>query len=79
MNQKIKIGNLTVEVFFNEYDKKNKTRKQIAGHQLNRYDRVAIDRGLDSTDFGEFYRYENGDVEITGMFNVVDSREDELE
>lgn len=78
MNQRIKIGNLTVECFFNEYDKVNKTRKQIEGHQLTRQDRLAIDRGLDDTDFGEFYRHEKGDVEITGMFNVVDSREDEL-
>jgi hypothetical protein len=78
MNQKINIGNLTVEVFFNEYDKKNKTQKQISGHELTRQDRAAIDRGLDDTDFGEFYRYENGDIEITGMFNVVDSRADEL-
>jgi|TARA_R110000868_G_scaffold823_3_gene6189 hypothetical protein len=79
MNQKIKIGNLTVDVFFNEYDKVNKTRKQIAGHELTRQDKAAIDRGLDSTDFGEFYKYENGDVEITGMFNVINSREDELD
>ena len=78
MTQKIKIGNLTVEVFFNEYDKKNKTQKQIPGHELTRQDRAAIDRGLDDTDFGEFYRYESGDIEITGMFNVVDSRADEL-
>lgn len=79
MNQKIKIGNLTVDVFFNEYDKVLKTRKQIPGHQLTSRDRNAISNGLDDTDFGEFYKYENGDVEITGMFNVVDSREDELD
>ena len=79
MTQKIKIGNLTVEVFFNEYDKKNKTRKQIAGHEITMKDRYAINNGLDDTDFGEFYKYENGDIEITGMFNVVDSREDELD
>jgi hypothetical protein len=79
MTQKIKIGNLTVEVFFNEYDKKNKTRKQIAGHDITMKDRYAINNGLDDTDFGEFYKYENGDIEITGMFNVVDSREDELD
>lgn len=79
MTQKIKIGNLTVEVFFNEYDKKNKTQKQIAGHELTMRDRNAINNGLDDTDFGEFYKYQNGDIEITGMFNVVDSREDELD
>ena len=79
MTQKIKIGNLTVEVFFNEYDKKNKTRKQIAGHEITMKDRYAINNGLDDTDFGEFYKYENGDIEIIGMFNVVDSREDELD
>jgi hypothetical protein len=79
MTQKIKIGNLTVEVFFNEYDKKNKTQKQIAGHDITMKDRYAINNGLDDTDFGEFYKYENGDIEITGMFNVVDSREDELD
>lgn len=78
MNQRIKIGNLTVECFFNEYDKVNKTRKQIPGHEITRQDRAAIDRGLDDTDFGEFYRYESGDIEITGMFNVVDNYEDEL-
>lgn len=79
MNQKIKIGNLTVDVFFNEYNKKNKTRKQIPGHELTTRDRYAINNGLDDTDFGEFYKYENGDIEVTGMFNVVDSREDELD
>ena len=79
MTQKIKIGNLTVEVFFNEYDKKNKTQKQIAGHDITMRDRYAINNGLDDTDFGEFYKYENGDIEITGMFNVVDSRENELD
>lgn len=73
MNQRIKIGNLTIECFFNEYNKVNKTRKQIPGHELTKQDRLAIDRGLDDTDFGEFYRYENDDVEITGMFNVVDN------
>lgn len=79
MTQKIKIGSLTVEVFFNEYDKKNKTQRQIAGHDITMKDRYAINNGLDDTDFGEFYKYENGDIEITGMFNVVDSREDELD
>ena len=79
MTQKIKIGNLTVEVFFNEYDKKNKTQKQIAGHDLTMRDRYAINNGLDDTDFGEFYKYENGDIEITGMFNVVDSEYNELD
>jgi hypothetical protein len=79
MTQKIKIGNLTVEVFFNEYDKKNKTQRQIAGHDITMKDRYAINNGLDDTDFGEFYKYENGDIEVTGMFNVVDSREDELD
>ena len=73
MTKRIKIGNLTVEVFFNEYDKVKKTRKQIAGHELTRQDRAAIDRGLDDTDFGEFYKYEDSVKEITGMFNVVDS------
>jgi hypothetical protein len=71
MTQRIKISNLTVEVFFNEYDKNLKTRKQIPGHELTSRDRAAIDRGLDDTDFGEFYRFENSDIEITGMFNVV--------
>ena len=79
MTQKIKIGSLTVEVFFNEYDKKNKTQRQIAGHDITMKDRYAINNGLDDTDFGEFYKYENGDIEITGMFNVVDSRGDELD
>ena len=79
MNKKIKIGNLTVEIFFNEYDKKRKTRKQIPGHQLTIQDKRAIDNGLDDTDFGEFYRYDNRDVEIVGMFNVIDSECNELE
>jgi len=79
MNQKIKVGNLTIEVFFNEYNKKNKTQKQIAGHDITMRDRYAINNGLDDTDFGEFYKYENGDIKITGMFNVVDSRENELD
>jgi hypothetical protein len=77
MNQKIKIGSLTVDVFFNEYDKNLKTRKQIPGHELTKQDRLAINRGLDDTDFGEFYRFENKDKEITGMFNVVMSDEED--
>ncbi len=76
MNQKIKIGSLTGDVFFNEYDKNLKTRKQIPGHELTRQDRGAINNGLDDTDFGEFYRFEDKDKEITGMFNVVMSEED---
>ena len=75
MNQKIKIGNLTVDVFFNEYDKNLKTRVQIPGHELTKQDKLAINRGLDDTDFGEFYRFENKDKEITGMFNVIDAEE----
>jgi hypothetical protein len=78
MNQRVKIGNLTIDVFFNEYNKKNKTRRQIEGHQVSKYDMMAIDRGLDDTDFGEFYRFENCDIEVTGMFNVIDARENEL-
>lgn len=77
MTQRIKMGTLTVEVFFNEYDKNLKTRKQIPGHEITRQDRLAIDRGLDDTDFGEFYRYEDKDKEITGMFNVVESSEED--
>lgn len=76
MTQTIKIGNLTVEVFFNEYDKVTKTRKQIPGHELTKQDKLAIDRGLDDTDFGEFYRYEDKTKEITGMFNVKDMHDE---
>jgi hypothetical protein len=77
MTQRIKMGTLTVEVFFNEYDKNLKTRKQIPGHEITRQDRLAIDRGLDDTDFGEFYRYEDKDKEVTGMFNVVEPKEED--
>lgn len=76
MTQTIKVGSLTVEVFFNEYDKVNKTRKQISGPELTRQDKKAIDRGLDDTDFGEFYRYEDENKEITGMFNVKDMHDE---
>lgn len=76
MTQTIKVGNLTIEVFFNEYDKIAKTRKQIPGHELTRQDKLAIDRGLDDTDFGEFYRYEDENKEITGMFNVKDMHDE---
>jgi hypothetical protein len=77
MNQRIKIGNLTVDVFFNEYDKNAKTRKQIPGHTLTSQDRAAINRGLDDTDFGEFYRFEDKNKEITGMFNIVDTGQED--
>ena len=76
MTQTLKVGSLTVEVFFNEYDKVAKTRKQIPGHELTRQDKLAIDRGLDDTDFGEFYRYEDENKEITGMFNVKDMHDE---
>jgi hypothetical protein len=79
MTQRIKMGTLTVEVFFNEYDKNLKTRKQIPGHEITRQDRLAIDRGLDDTDFGEFYRYEDSEKEITGMFNVIDNTDNDDE
>ena len=75
MNQKIKIGNLTVDCFVNEYDKATKTQKQIPCAEISRQDRAAIDRGLDDTDFGEFFRIENKDKIITGMFNVVMAEE----
>lgn len=78
MNQRIKIGNLTVEVFFNEYDPVTKTQIQVYGHELTSKDRAAINNGLDDTDFGEFYKAEVGDKIVTGMFNVVEfSEEDE--
>lgn len=77
MNQKLKIGNLTIDVFFNEYDKNLKTRKQIPGHELTKTDKLSINKGLDDTDFGEFYRYETRDKEITGMFNVVMADEED--
>jgi hypothetical protein len=77
MNQKIKIGNLTVDCFMNEYDKTNKTQKQIQCPPISSRDRAAIDRGLDDTDFGEFYRFEDKDKIITGMFNVVDTAEED--
>lgn len=77
MNQIIKIGNLTVDCFFNEYDKATKTQKQIAGHELNKFDRAAINRGLDDTDFGEFYRFEDKDKIVTGMFNVIDTTQED--
>ena len=77
MTQTIKIGNLTVEVFFNEYDKNLKTRKQISGHELTKQDRLAINKGLDDTDFGEFYKFEDKNKEITGMFNVIMAEEDD--
>ena len=77
MNQRIKVGNLTVEVFFNEYDHITQTQKQIYGHELTSRDRAAINNGLDDTDFGEFYRAEVGDKIVTGMFNVVESTEED--
>lgn len=76
MTQTIKVGSLTIEVFFNEYDKIAKIRKQIPGHELTKQDKLAINRGLDDTDFGEFFRYEDGSKEITGMFNVKDMHDE---
>ena len=77
MTQKITIGNLTIECFFNEYDKTTKTQKQIPGHELNKFDRAAINRGLDDTDFGEFYRFEDKNKIVTGMFNVIDTAQED--
>lgn len=79
MNQVIKVGTLTVDVFFNEYDKSLKTRKQIYGHEVTQRDKMLISKGLDDTDFGEFYRYEDSEKEITGMFNVIDGGNDDEE
>jgi hypothetical protein len=73
MTQRLKIGNLTVEAFFNQYDKNSKKQIQIPGHPLTVQDRVAINNGLDDTDFGEFYQFENEDIKITGCFQVVES------
>ena len=77
MNQKIKVGNLTVDCFFNEYDKATKTQKQIKGHELTSRDRAAINNGLDDTDFGEFYRFEDDNKIVTGMFNVIDTAQED--
>jgi hypothetical protein len=77
MTQRIKIGQLTVDVFFSSYDKLTKKRTQIPGHDLTRYDLQAINRGLDDTDFGEFYHYSDSEKEITGAFSVVDTDQDE--
>jgi hypothetical protein len=77
MNQRIKIGNLTVECFMNEYDKATKTQKQIQCPPISSRDRVAIDRGLDDTDFGEFYKFEDKEKIVTGMFNVIDSTQED--
>lgn len=79
MNQVIKVGTLTVDVFFNEYDKLLKTRKQVYGHEVTQRDKMLISKGLDDTDFGEFYRYEDSEKEITGMFNVIDGGNDDEE
>jgi hypothetical protein len=77
MTQRIKVGQLLVDVFFNSYDKLTKKRVQIPGHDLTRHDLNAISRGLDDTDFGEFYHYSDSQKEITGAFSVVDTEQDE--
>lgn len=77
MNQKIKIGNLTVDCFMNEYDKTSKTQKQIQCPEISSRDRAAINRGLDDTDFGEFYRFEDDKKIVTGMFNVIDTAQED--
>lgn len=77
MNQKIKIGNLTVDCFISEYDKATKKQKQIPCPEISKADRAAINRGLDDTDFGEFFRFEDKHKIVTGMFNVVNSEEED--
>lgn len=77
MNQKIKIGNLTVDCFMNEYDKATKKQKQIQCPEISSRDRAAINRGLDDTDFGEFYRFEDDKKIVTGMFNVIDTAQED--
>lgn len=77
MTQRIKIGSLYVEVFFNEYDKTTKTQKQIYHRTVTPQDKTLINRGLDDTDFGEFYRFEDKDKVVTGMFNVVEPKEED--
>ena len=77
MNQKIKIKSLTIECIMNEYDKTTKTQKQIPCLEVSSRDRAAIDRGLDDTDFGEFYKFEDKDKIVTGMFNVIDSAQED--
>lgn len=77
MSQKIKVGQLNVNVFFSKYDKLTKKRTEIEGHELTYRDIKAIHKGLDSTDFGEFYTYSDSEKEITGMFNVIDSEQEE--
>jgi hypothetical protein len=77
MNQIIKIGNLTVDCFVNEYDKTTKTQKQIPYLEVSSRDRAAINKGLDDTDFGEFFRIEDKNKIVTGMFNVVMAEEED--
>lgn len=73
MNQRIKIGNLTVDCFMNEYSKETKTQKQIECPEIGPRERAAISKGLDDTDFGEFFRFEDKNKIVTGMFNVIDT------
>lgn len=61
----------------NEYDKATKKQKQIPCLSLSDKDKLAINRGLDDTDFGEFFRYENEHVIVTGMFNVIDTNQED--
>ena len=75
MNQKLKIGNLTVDCFVNEYNKKTKKQVQIPCNELTSFDKAAISKGLDDTDFGEFFRHETEDKIVTGMYNLIDSRD----
>ena len=78
MNQKIKIGNLTIDCFVNEYDKATKTQKQVPCQEITPRDRATINRGLDDTDFGEFFKIEDDKKIVTGMYNVIDpTQEDE--
>jgi len=56
-----------VNVSFNEYNKKRKTKKQISMPFTDAHRRELMNQ-MDSTDFGEFYHFEDTNKIITGIF-----------
>jgi hypothetical protein len=60
-----------VDVFFNEYNKKSKKRKQIDMIFTDTH-RREISRLLDKTDLGDFFHFEDSKKIVSGTFRLLE-------
>jgi len=74
MSKIIDIYGTKVEVYFNEYNKKTKKKVEIPVPLITREMIRAIDDATESTDSGTFFTFTRGDIETTGMFEIIQDK-----